>query len=192
MDVIDVTLRVTAALEQVGIGYFLGGSLASSLQGEPRSTNDIDLVVDLREADVTALVSALGPDFDVDGEALRRAARERSSWNVFFLPLLTKIDLFVLRGDPFDASEFARRTRVEVRPGQGLSVKSPEDTVLRKLLWFRDGGSVSERQWRDVVEVLRHARTGLDAPYLDGWAARLGLADLLGRARAEAQLPSRP
>jgi hypothetical protein len=184
VDVVDVTIRVTTALEQIGVGYFLGGSLASSLQGEPRATNDIDLVVDLAEEQVPAFVVALGPDFDVDEEALRRASRERTSWNVFFLPMLTKIDLFVLRAGAFDAAEFARRMRVEVRPGQALYVKTPEDTVLRKLLWHRDGGSVSERQWRDVVEVVRHSR--LDGAYLDGWAQRLGLAEPLARARAEA------
>jgi hypothetical protein len=187
VDVVDVTLRVAAALERVGIGYFLGGSLATSLQGEPRSTNDVDLVVELRETEVAALASALGPEFDVDEDALRRAARDRSSWNVFFLPVLTKIDLFILREGPFDTSEFARRTRVEVRPGQALFVKSAEDSVLRKLLWFRDGGSVSERQWRDVVEVLRHAGSALDAGYLDEWAPRLGVAELLAEARLEAR-----
>ncbi|HYD42779.1 MAG TPA: hypothetical protein VEB43_18255 [Anaeromyxobacter sp.] len=190
MDVIDVTLRVTAALERTGIGYFLGGSLASSLQGEPRSTNDIDLVVDLPAPKVAELVAALGPDFDVDEEALGRAARERSSWNVFFLPLLTKIDLFVLREGAFDVAEFQRRRPIEVRPGQRLFVKSPEDSVLRKLLWYRDGGSVSERQWRDVVQVLRLSRGALDEAYLDDWGHRLRLADLLARARDEALRPA--
>jgi hypothetical protein len=189
MDVLDVAARVARALDAAGVGYFLGGSLASSLQGEPRATNDIDLVVDLREEQVPALVGALGQDFDVDAEALRRAARERTSWNVFFLPLLTKIDLFVLRDAPFDASEFARRAPVEVRPGVVLHVKTPEDTILRKLLWYRSGGSVSERQWRDVVEVLRQSAAVLDATYLDVWGSRLDLAELLARARAEAAAP---
>ena len=189
MDVLDVAARVARALEEAGVGYFLGGSLASSLQGEPRSTNDIDLVVALPEDRVDTLVQALGPEFEVDAEALRRAARERTSWNVFFLPLFTKIDLFVLRGDPFDASEFARRRPVEVRPGLSLAVKSPEDTILRKLLWFRGGGEVSERQWRDVVEVLRQSGPGLDHAYLESWAERLAVDDLLIRARGEAGPP---
>ena len=186
MDVLDVALLVARALERAGVGYFLGGSLASSLQGEPRSTNDVDLVVDLAERDVARFVAALGSDFDVDEAALREAARARSSWNVLYLPLVTKIDLFVLRDAPFDASEFSRRRPVEVREGRTLFVKSAEDTVLRKLLWYRSGGGVSERQWRDVVEVLRQSRAVLDAAYLDLWAARLDLADLLARARAEA------
>jgi hypothetical protein len=65
-------------------------------------------------------------------------------------------------------------------------VKSPEDTVVRKLLWYRDGGSVSERQWRDVVEMLRESGPALDAGYLERWASRLGVSDLLARARGEA------
>lgn len=187
MDVLDVALRLAAALERAGVGYFLGGSLASSLQGEPRSTNDVDVVVDLPEGRVAALVEALGSDFEVDEEALRRAARERSSWNVFHGQPFTKIDLFMLREGPFDASEFARRRSLEVRPGQRLFVKSPEDTVLRKLLWFRQGGEVSERQWRDVVQVLRQSGAVLDADYLDAWAGQIGVDALLTRARREAE-----
>lgn len=120
MDVVDIALQVTEALERCGIGYFLGGSLASSFQGEPRATNDVDLVVDLQEGQVEALVAALGSDFDIDDVALRRAAAERSSWNVIYLPSATKIDLFILRASSFDRSEFARRRRVEVRAGRAL------------------------------------------------------------------------
>ncbi len=186
MDVIDVTLLVAAAFERSGVAYFLGGSLASSFQGEPRATNDIDLVIGLSEAQVDGLVGALGPDFDVDPEALRRAARERGSWNIIYVPAVTKIDLFVLRAGPYDQSEFARRRPVEVRPGQFLFLKSAEDTVVRKLLWYRSGGGASERQWRDVVQVLRHSRSVLDQAYLDTWASQLGLAGLLAQARHEA------
>lgn len=187
MDVLDVALLVTRALERCGVAYFLGGSLASSIQGEPRATNDIDLVVDLADRDVAPFLAALGPDFDVDETALRQAVAARSSWNLLYLPRVTKIDLFLLRDAPFDASEFARRRRVEVREGQALFVKSAEDSVLRKLLWYRAGGGVSDRQWRDVVEVLRQSRAVLDAAYLDLWAGRLDLGELLARARAEAR-----
>lgn len=187
MDVVDVTLLVTGALERCGVDYFLGGSLASSFQGEPRATNDVDLVVRLTEESVTPLVAALGPDFDVDTDALRRAARERTSWNLIYAPLVTKIDLFVLRDGAFDAIEFERRRRVEVRPGRSLFIKSSEDTILRKLLWYRAGGDVSDRQWRDVVQVLRQSGERLDAAYLDAWAGRIGVSDLLARARDDAR-----
>ena len=136
MDVVDIALQVTEALERCGIGYFLGGSLASSFQGEPRATNDVDLVVDLQEGQVEALVAALGSDFDIDDVALRRAAAERSSWNVIYLPSATKIDLFILRASSFDRSEFARRRRVEVRAGR--AAKSP---IGSGETWSRCSGS---------------------------------------------------
>lgn len=185
-DVVDVAFLVADALERVGVGYFLGGSLASSIQGEPRATNDIDMVVDLGEEQVAPLLEALGPDFDADAEALRRAARERTSWNIVYAPTVTKVDLFVLRDAPFDRSEFARRERVEIRGGRSLHVKRAEDSVLRKLLWYRAGGEVSDRQWRDLVSVLRQSREVIDGAYLDAWAERLGLQGLLARARQEA------
>jgi len=185
MDILDVALLVAGALERSGVDYFLGGSLASSFQGEPRATNDVDLVVDLTEPSVPPFVAALGSDFDVDQEALRRAARERGSWNIIHVPTVTKIDLFMRRDEPFDRSEFVRREWVEVRDGKRLYVKSAADTVLRKLLWYRSGGCVSDRQWRDLVEVLRHSLAQRDAAYLDEWAGRLGLLDLLARARGE-------
>jgi hypothetical protein len=184
---LDVALLVAGALERAGVDYFLGGSLASSLQGEPRATNDIDFVVALTPARVASLSRELGPDFEVDDEALSAAMSQGGSFNLFYLPVFTKIDLFALGCEPFDESEFSRRQRVVVRrDGATLAVKSPEDTVLRKLLWYRDGGAVSEKQWRDVVQVLRVGGEQLDPAYLTGWAHRLGLADLLAAARAEA------
>lgn len=186
MDVVDVALRVAEALERCGVAYFLGGSLASSVHGEPRAANDVDLVVDLSEADVAPFVAALGPDFDVDEVALRRAARERASWSLVHVPSVTRIDLFMRRPGAFDDREFARSAPLEVRAGRSLVVKSAEDTVLRKLLWYRGGARHSERHWLDVVEVLRISAEVLDGAYLDLWAACLDVADLLARARGEA------
>ncbi|MCI0572812.1 MAG: hypothetical protein L0Y66_18835 [Myxococcaceae bacterium] len=183
---LQVALTVGHAFDSLGIGYFLGGSLASSIQGEPRATNDIDFVVDLRAEQVAALEAALGPDFDVDAESLREAARRRSSWNIFHLPSATKVDLFIKRDSDFDQSEFSRRQQVELFPGESLSVKSPEDTVLRKLLWFRQGGETSSTQWRDIVQVLRVSGASLDRGYLQDWALRLAVDELLTRALTNA------
>ncbi|WNG50823.1 hypothetical protein F0U60_46890 [Archangium minus] len=185
--VIQVALLCAEAFEQVQAGYFLGGSLASSLQGEPRATNDIDFVVDLQPAQVEPLRQALGSDFEVDAEALRDAVMRRASWNIFHLPTVTKVDVFLLRPGAFDRSEFSRRRRVVLTSdGRGLYIKSPEDSVLRKLLWFREGGEVSSTQWRDVVQILRLAAGTLDSAYLREWAGQLGTQDLLARAMAEA------
>jgi hypothetical protein len=188
LDPIAVALAVGRALERVGADYFLGGSLASSLQGEPRSTNDIDLVVNLREPDVAAFAVALGPDFDVDEGALRESLGSGGSWNIFHLPSMMKIDLFTAGRSPFDRSEFARRRRTQVTAGGDLLwVKSAEDSVLRKLRWYLDGGRVSDRQWRDVVQILRVNEAALDAGYLDQWAPALGIVADLARARCEAE-----
>jgi hypothetical protein len=187
VDVIAVALRVAAAIESAGGEYFVGGSLASSLQGEPRATNDIDVVLKLPATRAEKLAALLGQDFDVDVDMLRDALLHRRTCNVFFLPAVMKIDLFALGASEYDEVEFSRRRPVDVRPGgPTLVVKAAEDSVLRKLLWYRDGGQTSERQWRDVVEVLRVSAGALDVTYLDDWAGRLGVADLLLRARQDA------
>jgi len=182
---IDIALKVARALTEVGAEYFLGGSLASSLQGEPRATNDIDFVIALPLGKVGELAAALGGDFEVDTDMLRDAILRARCANAFYLPVVTKIDLFGRGYEPFDESEFSRRrTTVVTANGESLVVKSAEDTVLRKLLWFREGGEVSEKQWRDVVSVLQISGHKMDQTYLTSWASRLHVTDLLERARS--------
>ena len=189
-DAVDVALRVAAAIELAGGSYFVGGSLASSFQGEPRATKDIDIVLTLPLGSLPSFVQALGADFEVDVDMLRDALLHGASANIFYLPAVLKIDLFGVGPSSFDESEFSRRRAVKVRAsGEELVLKSPEDTVLRKLLWYRAGGSISERQWRDVVEVLRVSGALMDEEYLERWANQLGLPDLLRKAYAESRLP---
>jgi len=186
-DAIDVALRVAAALEKVGAGYFLGGSLASSIDGQPRATNDIDFVIDLPVGKIGEFTAALGPDFEVDVDMLRDAVLHGRSANVFFLPLVLKIDFFGHAHGAYDESEFNRRRSLAVRDDRRLFVKAPEDTVLRKMLWYQAGGGVTDRQWSDILGVLRIQQENLDTAYLRGWARQLGLTELLDRAMAEAR-----
>ncbi len=188
-DVVDVAWRVARCLEEVGVPYYIGGSVASSLQATARSTNDIDFVVDLKPTQVSTLAQVLGPDFSVDEEALVDAARRRTSWNIFHLPTALKIDLLFVKGTPYDREAFARRRRFRIDVDVEPFLKSPEDSVLKKLQWFQDGGGVSTTQWRDVVELLRVNRGTLDEAYLDRWADGLGVRELLGKARSEAANP---
>ncbi len=190
IDAIDIALMVARAIEDVGGAYFVGGSLASSIQGEPRATNDIDMVVSIPLARLRDFITRLGADFEADFDVFREAMLRGSTCNIFYLPLLTKIDLFALGTAPFDEAEFARRRPVQVRSTEQLVIKAPEDTVLRKLLWFRAGGEVSERQWRDVVQVLRVSGPEMDATYLDDWAGQLRITSLLEKARLEAAAPT--
>jgi len=185
-DAIGVALRVGSAIETAGGAYFVGGSLVSSLQGEPRATNDVDIVLELPLGRVEHLVAALGADFEMDRDMLRDALLHGRSCNIFFLPVVMKVDLSGVGPTPFDETEFARRRPVVVRGTETLVVKSPEDTVLRKLLWYREGGGVPDRPWRDVVEVLRVSGAGMEHGYLTEWAKRLKLGGLLERARADA------
>lgn len=184
----DVAVRIGGVFDAQGIRYLIGGSVASSLVGEPRATNDLDLLVEIHEGQVASWVEALGPDFEVDEESLLDAVRKRRSWNVFYLPLVTKIDLFIKRLDPFDASELDRRQRIELPQGP-VYVASPEDILLRKLAWFRAGGEVATTQWRDVLGILFVSRKGLDVGYVATWAGKLGVTDLWERAQREASLP---
>ena len=182
---IDIALKVARALHVVGAEYFVGGSLASSLQGEPRATNDIDFVIALPLGKVGDLGKALGGDFEVDTDTLRDAVMRASCANAFYLPVVTKIDFFGRGYEAFDESEFSRRRPTVVTvTGESLVVKSPEDTVLRKLLWFREGGEVSDKQWRDIVSVLQISGDKMDQTYLTGWASRLRVSELLERARS--------
>ncbi|MFO0597923.1 MAG: hypothetical protein U0228_21655 [Myxococcaceae bacterium] len=179
----EIAWQFAQALEALGVEYFLGGSMASSLQGPSRFTNDIDIVAHLRADQVDALVARLGPDFDVDDVALKESIKARRSWNVFHVPTATRIDLFPVGSTEFDVEELARRQRREVGEGRALYVKSPEDTVLRKLLWFQRGGESNTQQFRDAVEVLRFQGSALNGRYLDVWAEKVGVTALLRRAR---------
>jgi hypothetical protein len=187
-DPIALALVVAAILERLGIPYLVGGSLASSIHGELRSTNDVDVVANLRENHVVPLLGALSQEFYVTEEAMREALRFGTSFNAIHLPMGVKVAVFVAGRDPFNAERLAHRQRVQVRadpPGE-LFLDTAEHTVLRKLEWYRRGGEVSERQWRDVLGVLHAKGAQLDAVRLDTWAERLGVADLLNRARAQA------
>jgi hypothetical protein len=162
----------------------VGGIVASSLHGEPRATNDLDVVVRLPIGLSARLADALGADFEVDRDLLRIALLRATSANVFYLPAFTKVDVFGVGVEPFDESEFARRRTVEVREGLSFSVKSPEDSILRKLLWYQASGQQSDRQLRDVQGILRVSAAILDRAYLQEWADRLGIQPLLAKAAA--------
>lgn len=182
LDEYGVALRVAGVFDELGVDYTLGGSLASSLHGEPRSTNDVDFAVRLQEPHIPRLIERLGPEFAIDEESLRGAVRAGRSCQIYFLPLALKIDLFIRGVDPFDRSEFSRRVRIGIGERGTLYAASLEDSLLRKLVWFRLGGEVSERQWRDVLGLVRAASTEHDRAYLEHWAAILGVEHLLTRA----------
>lgn len=187
-DPIAVAVAFTDILERLGVRYLVGGSLASSVHGEPRTTNDIDIVADLRPHHVGPFVEALKEDYYVSVPAVREAVRGGRSFNAIHMSAAVKVDVFVAGGDPFEEERLRARQRIEVSsdPVRSIFLDTAAYSVLRKLEWFRRGGETSERQWRDVVAMLRVQGDLLDDAGMREWADRLGVADLLERARREA------
>ena len=181
---IAVALQVVRALDALGVVSTIGGSIASSIAGEPRSTIDIDIVAALDNSHIDRLVTALSPAFYIDRESLARAVRERRSTNLIHDETQFKVDLFVAGGTPLDFEQLARRQAVDLGDAT-IYVHPPEDILLQKLRWFRLGGETSERQWRDILGIIRVQGSRLDRPYLTLNAPTLGVADLLSRALAE-------
>ena len=181
LDPIGVALLVTQVLDRLDVLHTIGGSIASSVAGEPRSTLDVDIVAALEPRHVAPLVAALTAEFYVDAAALDRAVMERRTANLIHQDTQLKIDLFVAGGSPIDALQLQRRRAVDL-DGQRLYVHPPEDILLQKLRWFDLGGRTSDRQWRDVLGIVRVQGSRLDRDYLRTQARVLGVEDLLTRA----------
>jgi hypothetical protein len=188
-DLVAALQPVADAFEVLGVRYYLGGSVASSAHGIARASLDADIVAFVEQRHVDRLVELLEAAYYVPVDRLRTAVTDQSSFNLIHLSTMFKIDVFVAKERNFDrqAVERARLQAIDETPDSPrFPVASPEDTVLAKLEWFRRGGEVSERQWWDIVGILRVAG-GIDREYLQQWAKPLGVSDLLERAFAVAR-----
>ena len=177
-------------LDRLGIAWYVGGSVASTVHGRFRATNDVDMIADLRAEHAEALCVALDADHYVDEDSIRDAVRRQSSFNLLHFGTGLKIDVFVAADSEYEASVRARRVLQPVGDGPSarhLWIASAEDTILAKLAWYRRGGEVSERQWSDVQGVIELRNRDLDIDYLRRWAPILGVADVLEQALTEAQ-----
>jgi hypothetical protein len=182
-------IPVVAEFERLGVRYYVAGSLASSIYGLARTTLDVDLVADLKSEHVAPLAAALQPAYYVSEPMIRDAIARKSCFNLIDLTYNYKVDVFVTKGRGFDQSVFQRTRRDTLgsgHPSDDFFFPSPEDAVLAKLEWYRLGDEVSDRQWRDILEVLMAQHNVLDRPYLERWAVELGVGDLLARAWKEA------
>ena len=182
IDPLETAVTVAGIFDRLGIVHTIGGSIAASFAGEPRSSIDIDFVADVREDQVSALVEALKADFYVDEDALRRAVRLKSSANLIEQRTQPKIDLFIAGGTPLDEQQLKRRKSIRIGSGQTVHVHPPEDILLQKLRWYRLGGEQSDRQWRDILGIVRVQGSRLDRGYLEANAPLLEVSDLLMRA----------
>lgn len=189
IDPISLALDVAAILNELGIPYLIGGSVASTLMGEMRATEDVDIVADLTAEKVTLLMQKLQPRFYVSEEAVLDAIRSKRSFNLIDNNSLGKVDIFILKDNPFPQIEFQRRQPQLVRqnPDQMLVLPTPEDIILQKLVWYRMTKNESQR-WRDVLGVLKLQSDRLDFDYLRKWSVELNLSDLLEVACTESGL----
>lgn len=188
-EILQALEPVIRSFEALQIGYQIGGSVASSAYGVARATLDVDLVADLNAHHIGPLVEYLQGDYYVDEDRVRDAVARRSSFNLIHLESMLKVDVFVLKSRAYDRVAFARARLENLAEGEGTRryrISSPEDVILNKLDWYLQGGCVSERQWNDVLGVLKVQQSSLDSEYLRCWAGALGLEDLLLRALQDA------
>jgi len=187
-DPLEAIAAVASAFDLLGVRWYIGGSVASSARGLARASLDVDVVADLRPGHATPFVARLRDAFYASEEAVAEAIRTRGSFNVIHLPTGMKVDVFVLSGRSFDRQALERAV-AEPLDAEGSGPRYPvataEDVILAKLDWFRLGGETSERQWGDVLGVLRTSGPSIDPSYLESTAESLGLSDLLRRALAE-------
>ena len=187
----QVNLLVVNAFDALRIPYFLGGSMASSVHGIYRATADSDFIAAVRPHHAEPLANLLQPAFYAQVDAIRSATASSRSFNLIHLQTMLKVDVFVAKTDPFHLMQMRRRV-LQPASADGqikLYVASAEDTVLAKLQWYREGGAVSDRQWNDVLGVLKVQEPALDRGYLRQWARELRLTYLLDRALDDAGLP---
>jgi len=181
---VEVTLKVTAVLEKLAVPYLISGSLASTLYGMVRTTQDSDIVTKMKPEHLQTFVSELQDEFYLDEVMIAEAIQRNSSFNIIHRETMFKVDIFIPFPRPFLQSQIARAQKQTFQFDKEVSAKfsSPEDTILSKLEWYRMGGETSERQWRDVLGVLKTRAAELDREYLLKWAHELHVADLLDRA----------
>ena len=182
---LEIAAHVARVFEELGIAYFLGGSAASSHYGIPRSTNDIDLIAAVRAEDVEGIVAALTDEFYVEPDVVADAVARGASFSLIHWEKVIKLDVFIAGSSRFRAKQLARAAAGQVLEFT-FHIASPEDIILAKLRWYRDGGEVSDRQLEDVLGVITVQADRLDLDYLRTTADELGVRDLLETALANA------
>jgi hypothetical protein len=186
---IAATISVTTSLKKLGVRYLICGSLASTVHGMVRTTQDSDIVAEMRPEHVESFVRALENEFYIDEESIISAVAGHTNFNIIHRESMFKVDVFVPALRPFLREQLsrARKQIFAIEPQVEALVATAEDTLLAKLEWYRMGGEVSERQWRDVLGILKIQAGNLDLSYLRHWAKELNVSDLLERALTESK-----
>lgn len=189
-DPIWLVHQLASIFDFLNIPYYVSGSVASSLQGEVRFTEDLDLAIEIESEQVQPLIDALSQDFYISDVAVYEAIEGvTNSFNVIHLQTTEKADIFISRQTDFDLNKMSRRQLyIADEPAQSFNVCSPEDTILQKLMWFKMTDFQSQKQWRDILGVIKLQRDRLDWDYLGLWSQKLEVKDSLLKAMSESGL----
>ncbi len=185
----EVIKILTDILDELKIGYAIGGSIASSIYGTPRFTQDADISVQPFSSVAERFYEMLKDSFYISKEAMYQAISSHSSFNVIHFETAFKIDIFTVNTD-FERLLLTRskKNKIEESINKAFSLVSPEDIILLKLKWYKQSDCVSERQWSDVQGVLAVQKERLDFDYLKNWAKKLELNELLQKVMANLDL----
>jgi hypothetical protein len=188
-EIIQALTPLVEVLGRFGIAYYIGGSVASSVHGRRRYTQDVDVVAALQLKHVQTLVAMLQQEYYIDADMIRGAIQNRSSFNLLHHDTGVKVDVFVQKTGPFAQQEL-RRAREDILEvgSRPFFFASPEDMILAKLDWWKFGGGVSNRQWNDILEIIKEKHAALDISYLRQSAPMLGVVDVLEKAFNDAGL----
>jgi len=184
-----VLKQLTDILDDLRISYAIGGSIASSVYGKVRFTQDADITVAAFGDKADQLYNMLKSSFYISKDAMHQAISNRSSFNVIHLESAFKIDIFVQKDDDFHRQIFLRRRKVKLDESirHLFDIVSVEDIILLKLQWYQSTGCISERQWSDVLGVLTVQSKLMDMKYLKSCSEKLGLSDILKKAIQESK-----
>ncbi|NQV18615.1 MAG: hypothetical protein HQ534_08745 [Armatimonadetes bacterium] len=186
---LEIVEKVTSIFDSLNIPYFIGGSLASSLQGIPRATQDIDFIADINNTIIPKLIDAFKEEFYIDENMVEEAIEHKSSFNIIHLKTIYKADIFVPDNRAFQ-DEMSRRVHYFIpdKINKEIFIASAEDIIIQKLRWFRLGGEVSEKQWNDVLGVVRVQFDKLDLNYLKTQSEKYDLTILLEKVLDDSKL----
>ena len=190
-DILQAIRPIISAFDKLSIPYYISGSIASSIYGIARATMDVDIVADIKIENTSSLKQILENEYYIDENMIKDAIRKFSSFNLIHLETMIKIDVFIHKRQSYQEESLRRKQKDTLEDSEDASefyFSSPEDIILNKLQWYEIGNRISERQWLDVIGVIKVQHKNLDDGYLRKWGKDLGLLDLLIKAFHEAGL----
>jgi len=177
MELIELLKKIIEAFERFHVPYLVTGSVASMAYGEPRFTNDIDIVAAIQEDHIQGLLVEFPPaEFYINEDSIREAIRDRGQFNIIHPGSGLKVDVMIKKDAPFDNSRFKRVQRIHPSENYQANFASPEDVIIKKMEFYKEGGS--EKHLRDITGILKISGDALDRKYISGWADVLGLMDI--------------